>query len=65
MNELVRTQAQEMGLAIIENTKALIVSGVSENTLKVYQRATRELETWLNGRVLTDGLLATYINASC
>ena len=34
MNELV-TQHKEAGLAISEDTKASIVSGVSENTVKV------------------------------
>ena len=36
MNALVTTQEQEAGLTISEDTKALIVSGVSENTLKAY-----------------------------
>ncbi len=49
MNELVTTQEQDMGLAISEDTKALVVSGVSENTIKVYQRITRELQAWLDG----------------
>ena len=61
MNELVTTQEQEMGLAISEDTKALVVSGVSENTIKVYQRTTRELQAWLDGQVLNDSLLVTYI----
>ena len=60
MNELV-TQGQEAELSISEDTQALIVSGVSENTLKAYRRATRSLETWLDGAMLTDGLLAKYI----
>ena len=59
MNELVTTQQQ--GLAISEDTKALIVLGVSENTLKAYRRTTRFLETWLSGRVLSDTLLTEYI----
>lgn len=61
MNELVATQQQETGLAISEDTKALIVSGISENTLVTYRWATRHLETWLSGRVLSDTLLAEYI----
>ena len=36
MSELVTTQEQETGLAISEDTKALIVSGVSENTIAAY-----------------------------
>ena len=43
MSELVTTQQQEQGLAISEDTKALIVSGISENTLVAYRRATRSL----------------------
>ena len=58
------TQQQEQGLAISEDTKALIVSGMIENTLKAYQRATWSLETWLNGRVLNTPLLVIYINLS-
>lgn len=62
MNELVTTQQhQKQGLAISEDTKALIVSGVSEDTLVAYRRATRSFETWLSGRVLSDTLLAEYI----
>ena len=65
MNELVTTQQQqETGLAVSKDTKTLIVSGVSENTLLAYRRVTRELETWLDGQVLTDALFATYINPS-
>ena len=37
MNELVTTQQhQKQGLAISEDTQALIVSGISENTLVAY-----------------------------
>ena len=59
MNELV-TQQPATGLTISEDTKALIVSGISENTIAAYRRATRSLEAWLNGQILTDDLLATY-----
>ena len=59
MSELVRQQETE--LTIGEDTKALVVSGVSENTTNAHQRATRDIETWLDGRVLNDLLLATYI----
>ena len=60
MNELA-TRQQETGLAISDDTKALIMSGVAENTIAAYRRATQKLEVWLDGQVLTDGLLATYI----
>jgi hypothetical protein len=59
--ESVGNTGQETGLAISEDTRALIVSGISENTLVAYRRATRSLETWLSGRVLSDALLAEYI----
>ena len=60
MNELV-TQQQEQGLAISSETKELIQSSIADSTLKRYQRLSRELEAWLGGEVLTDGLLANYI----
>jgi hypothetical protein len=63
MNELV-TQQPATGLSISEDTKALIMSGVSENTIAAYRRATWSLEAWLDGQILTEGLLATYINPS-
>ena len=59
------TQQRETGLAISEDTKVLIVSGVSENMIAAYRRATRPLKAWFNGQGLTDALLATYINPSC
>ena len=40
---------------------ALIVSGVSANTLRNYRFWSREVEAWLNGRSFDDGLLAEYI----
>ena len=60
MNKLV-TQQPATELAISEDTKVLIMSGASENTIAAYRRATQKLEAWLDGQVLTDGLLATYI----
>ena len=63
MNELV-TQQQETGLTISEDIQALIVSGVYENAIAAYCRATWHLEAWLDGQILTAGLLATYINPS-
>ena len=47
--------------AISDDTQALIVSGVSANTLRRYRFWAREIETWLGGRSLDDGLLAEYI----
>ena len=51
-------------LGIPKETEDLIVAGVSENTLVAYRRATRSLETQLNGQVLNDPMLVTYINPS-
>ena len=59
MNELARKNQQ--GLVISDDTKALITAGVSENTLRNYRFWSREVETWLRGRSLDDGLLAAYI----
>ena len=60
MNELV-TQQQSEGLAISAETKELIQSSIADSTLKRYQRLSKQIETWLNGRVLTDVLLVDYI----
>ena len=59
MNEI--AEKDQQGLAISSDTKALITAGVSENTLRNYRFWSREIERWLVGRHLTDGLLATYI----
>ena len=48
-------------LAISDDTQALIVSSVSQNTLRSYRFWSREIEAWLSGRSLDDGLLAEYI----
>ena len=34
---------------------------MADNTLKAYEHATRKLEAWLEGRTLTDAVLAEYI----
>ena len=34
---------------------------MADNTLKAYEHATRKLEVWLEGRTLTDAVLAEYI----
>ena len=44
-----------------DDTKALIASSVSENTLRNYRYWSKAIETWLGGRSLDDGLLAEYI----
>ena len=61
MNELVTTQQTETGLSISSETKELIQSSIADSTLKRYQRLSKQIEAWLNGQILTDGLLADYI----
>lgn len=70
MNQLV-TQHSEERLAgddlpipaISQETEGLIHAGVADSTLRAYRRATREIEAYLNGRVLSDAVLAEYITA--
>ena len=38
-------------------------ASISENTLKAYQHALHNLDTWLSGRILSDALLANYLTA--
>ena len=47
--------------AITERTVDMIRASVSKNTLRAYRSATKQLETWLKGRVLNDALLADYL----
>ena len=54
-------QNRDNGLTISTETASLIQSSVAPNTIAAYRRATQKLEVWLDGQVLTDGLLATYI----
>ena len=49
------------GLRIASGTGEVIRANVSDNTLKAYEHATRKLEAWLEGRALTDAVLAEYI----
>ena len=59
MNELV--EKNQSDIAISDDTKDLITASVSENTLRNYRYWSRQIERWLSGRSLTDGLLAEYI----
>ena len=61
MNELVATEQRSTELTISSETKQLLQSSIADSTLKRYQRLSRELEAWLSGQILTDGLLADYI----
>ncbi len=73
MNQLATTEGAE--LAVNQRTRDLIVRGVSENTLKAYRRALKELEAWMHdaangcrvdgngngGHGLNDSVLAAYL----
>ena len=60
MNKMM-PQSQAADLAISIETRDLIKQGISPNTIKAYQTAMQKLEAWLDGQILTDSLLATYI----
>ena len=51
----------EPGLRIASGTREEIRADVSENTLKAYEHAARKLEVWLEGRALSDAVLAEYV----
>ena len=51
----------DRGLRIASGTGEEIRANVADNTLKAYEHATRKLEAWLEGRGLTDAVLAEYI----
>ena len=53
MNELTRT--------ISDETEELVKASIAPSTVKTYQHAMEQLEKWLDGRSLSDNLLATYI----
>ena len=62
MNAIVEAaEPKAASLQIPEETASLIKASIAENTLKAYQRALWNLETWLSGRTLSDALLANYI----
>ena len=48
--------------AVSEHTARAVTASVSKNTERAYRRAVKALEEWLNGRELTDALLADYIS---
>lgn len=51
----------ETGLRIASGTGEEIRADVSDNTLKAYEHAARKLGAWLEGRVLSDSVLAKYV----
>ena len=48
-------------LRITSGTGEEILADVSDNTLKAYEHATRKLGAWLEGRTLSDAMLAEYV----
>ena len=56
-------QAQESGagLRIASSSGEEIRANVSDNTLKAYEHATRKLDSWLEGRALSDAVLAEHV----
>ena len=62
MNAIVEvSEPKASALQLPEETASLIEASIAENTQQAYQRALRDLETWLSGRTLSDALLAEYI----
>ncbi len=51
----------ETGLRIASVSGEEIRANVSDNTLKAYEHATRKLQSWLEGRALSDASLAEYV----
>ena len=54
-------QESGTGLRIASGSGEEVRANVSDNTLKAYEHATRKLESWLEGRMLTDAMLAEYL----
>lgn len=46
---------------ISDETEELVKAGTAPSTVETYQRAMHQLEIWLDGRSLSDNLLANYI----
>ena len=59
MNEIAIKRRQDVEVS--DETKGLIRASVSENTEKNYRYWSSQIELWLAGRSLDDGLLAAYI----
>ena len=48
-------------IAISDETEELVKASAAPSTIRAYRRAMQQLETWLDGRSLSDSLLADYI----
>ena len=48
-------------VVISDETEELVKASLAPSTVETYRLAMQQLEKWLDGRVLNDNLLATYI----
>ena len=48
-------------VAISDETEELVKASIAPSTVKAYRRAMQHLEIWLDGRFLSDNLVANYI----
>ena len=48
-------------VAISDETEELVIASTAPSTVDTYRRAMQHLERWLDGRSLSDNLLASYI----
>ena len=48
-------------VAISDETEELVKASIAPSTVKAYRRAVQQLEIWLDGRSLSDNLVANYI----
>ena len=46
---------------ISDETEELVKASIAPSTIQTYRRAVQQLEIWLDGRTLSDNLLANYI----
>ena len=52
---------EQISGAVSKETADLILASVSKNTLNLYRKAVKRIESWLNGQPLTDARLAAYL----
>ena len=50
-------------VVISNETEELVKASLAPSTVETYRLAMEQLEKWLDGRTLSDNLLATYITA--
>lgn len=61
MNTEIVEVPQDAGGLVSTEIAEFIASGIPKNTIRTYQYASKQLGEWLNGRRLTDHLLADYL----